>query len=75
MRAARRAALTGLDVRDRRFGYPLETVLRAAAGGWRIAEIDVAYLPRTGESKVTGTVGGTVRAVRDMRRVLAGTAS
>ncbi|MEV5831770.1 glycosyltransferase family 2 protein [Spirillospora sp. NPDC052242] len=74
MRAARRAALTGLDVRDRRFGYPLETVLRAAADGWRITEIDVAYRPRTGASKVTGTLGGTVRAVRDMRRVLAETA-
>ncbi|MFD0905829.1 glycosyltransferase family 2 protein [Actinomadura sediminis] len=73
LRAARRAALTGLDVRDRRFGYPLETVLRAAAAGWRITEIDVAYRPRTGESKVTGTLGGTVRAVRDMRRVLAET--
>ncbi|MFV2172980.1 glycosyltransferase family 2 protein [Actinomadura sp. LOL_016] len=71
MRAARRTALAGLDLRDRRFGYPLETVLRAAANGWRITEIDVAYRPRTGESKVTGTLGGTVRAVRDMRRVLA----
>lgn len=71
MRAARRTALTGLDLRDRRFGYPLEMVLRAAAGGWRIGEVDVAYRPRTGESKVTGTLGGTVRAVRDMRRVLA----
>ncbi|MBE1536305.1 glycosyltransferase family 2 protein [Actinomadura algeriensis] len=75
MRAARRAALAGLDVRDRRFGYPLETVLRAAADGWAITEIDVAYRPRTGESKVTGTLGGTVRAVRDMRRVLAEAAS
>ncbi|TDD63800.1 glycosyltransferase family 2 protein [Actinomadura rubrisoli] len=71
MRAARRAGLLALDVRDRRFGYPLEMVLRAARAGWRIAELDVAYRPRTGTSKVTGTVGGTVRAVRDMRRVLA----
>lgn len=46
-------------------------VLRAARAEWRIGEIDVPYLPRTGASKVTGTVGGTVRAVRDMRRVLA----
>ncbi|MFA1547071.1 glycosyltransferase family 2 protein [Actinomadura chokoriensis] len=71
MRAARREALLALGVRDRRFGYPLETVLRAARAGWRIGEIDVAYRPRTGVSKVTGTLGGTVRAVRDMRRVLA----
>ncbi|GAA1800363.1 glycosyltransferase family 2 protein [Actinomadura chokoriensis] len=71
MRAARRADLLALGVRDRRFGYPLEMVLRAARAGWRIGEIDVAYRPRTGASKVTGTLGGTVRAVRDMRRVLA----
>ncbi|WP_243718532.1 glycosyltransferase family 2 protein [Actinomadura sp. 7K534] len=71
MRAARRADLLALELADRRFGYPLEMVLRAAAAGWRIGEVDVPYRPRTGRSKVTGTVGGTVRAVRDMRRVLA----
>ncbi|MER7545679.1 glycosyltransferase family 2 protein [Spirillospora sp. NPDC127506] len=71
MRAARRDDLLALGLRDRRFGYPLEMVLRAARAGWPIGEIDVAYRPRTGASKVTGTLGGTVRAVRDMRRVLA----
>ncbi len=71
MRAARRADLLALGLKDRRFGYPLEMVLRAAAAGWRIGEAPVAYYPRTGKSKVTGTVGGTVKAVRDMRRVLA----
>jgi glycosyltransferase involved in cell wall biosynthesis len=71
MRAMRREALLALDLRDRRFGYPLETVLRAAAAGWRIREVDVDYLPRTGRSKVTGTVRGTVAAVTDMRRLLA----
>jgi len=70
MRAARREALLALDVRDRRSGYPLETVLLAAARGWRIAEVDVPYFPRTGRSKVTGTVRGTLTAVHDMRRVL-----
>ena len=71
MRAARRADLLALDLRDRRFGYPLEMVMRAAAAGWRIGEAPVPYYSRTGRSKVTGTVSGTVRAVRDMRRVLA----
>ncbi|MEV5705267.1 glycosyltransferase [Actinoallomurus sp. NPDC052274] len=70
MRAARRARLLDLDLTDRRSGYPLEMVLRARARGWRIAETDVAYHPRTGRSKVTGTVRGTLQAVRDMRRVL-----
>jgi len=75
MRAARRADLLALDLRDRRFGYPLEMVMRAAAAGWRIGEAPVPYYSRTGKSKVTGTVSGTVRAVRDMRRVLAGCAA
>ena len=75
MRAARRTGLLALGLEDRRFGYPLEMVLRAAAAGWTITEVDVVYRPREGRSKVTGTVGGTVRAVRDMRRVLAGVAT
>ena len=71
MRAARRTDLLDLGLTDRRFGYPLEMVLRAGAAGWRITEVPVHYLPRTGRSKVTGTVRGTVRAVKDMRAVLA----
>jgi glycosyltransferase involved in cell wall biosynthesis len=71
MRAARRAELLALGLRDRRFGWPLEMVLRAAAAGWRIDEVVVDYHPRAGRSKVTGTVRGTVRAVRDMAAVLA----
>jgi glycosyltransferase involved in cell wall biosynthesis len=71
MRAFRREDMIALDLADRRFGYPLEMVLRAAEAGWRIAEVPITYYPRTGKSKVTGTVGGTVKAVRDMRRVLA----
>ncbi|WP_238016813.1 glycosyltransferase [Dactylosporangium sp. AC04546] len=73
MRAARRAALLALGLTDRGFGYPLEMVVRAAAAGWRVGEVDVDYAPRAagGRSKVTGTVAGTLRAVRDMSRVLA----
>jgi glycosyltransferase involved in cell wall biosynthesis len=73
MRAARRLPLLALGIRDRRFGYPLEMVTRAADAGWRVHEVDVGYGLRTAgsRSKVTGTVLGTVRTVRDMRGVLA----
>ena len=71
MRACSREALLALDLRDRRFGYPLEMVVKASAAGWQVTEVDVDYFPRTGRSKVTGTVRGTARAVRDMSRVLA----
>jgi dTDP-L-rhamnose 4-epimerase len=70
MRAARREALLELNIRDRRFGWPLEMVLRAAAAGWDIREVPVGYSARAGRSKVTGTVRGTARAVRDMAAVL-----
>ena len=70
MRAARRADLVALGIRDRRFGWPLEMVLRAADAGWAIREVPVRYLPRAGRSKVTGTVRGTARAMRDMAAVL-----
>ncbi|TQL78323.1 glycosyl transferase family 2 [Stackebrandtia endophytica] len=70
MRAARRTELVKLGITDRRSGYPLEMVVRAADDGWRIRETWVPYLPRTGRSKVTGTWRGTWDAVRDMRKVL-----
>lgn len=71
LRVARRIGLLELGQLDRRSGYPLETVLLAAQAGWRITERDIAYRPRSGRSKVTGTVRGTVQAVRDMSAVLA----
>jgi glycosyltransferase involved in cell wall biosynthesis len=71
MRAARRRDLLDLGIADRRFGYPLETVLRAASRGWTIAEVRVPYRPRAGgRSKVTGNLRGSLRAVRDMAEAL-----
>jgi len=70
MRAARREALLGLDIQDRRSGYPVETVVRAADAGWRVAAVDTDYLLRRGRSKVTGTPLGAWRAVRDISTVL-----
>jgi len=71
LRAARREELLALDLTDRRSGYPLQMVVRAADAGWRVTEVDVPYLPRSGRSKVTGTWWGTWQAVQDMRAVLA----
>jgi glycosyltransferase involved in cell wall biosynthesis len=70
MRAAPRERLLGLGLTDRRFGWPLEMVVRAAGAGWRIREVPVSYAPRIGRSKVTGTARGTARAVYDMARVM-----
>jgi glycosyltransferase involved in cell wall biosynthesis len=70
MRAARRQPLLDLGIRDRRFGWPLEMVLRADEAGWGIREVGVPYREREGRSKVTGTVRGTLRTVGDMTKAM-----
>jgi hypothetical protein len=70
MRVASREDLLTLGLRDRRSGYPVETVVRAAETGWRVVSVDVPYVARRGRSKVTGTPMGAARAVRDMTAVL-----
>ncbi len=72
MRVARRERLLGLGVEDRRFGYPVELLQRAADARWRLVERDIAYHPRAAgtRSKVSGSVLGTIRAARDFARVL-----
>lgn len=71
MRAAPREPLLALGLRDRRSGYPLETLVAAADAGWLVAEVDVPYRKRRGRSKVTGTPLGAWHAVQDMSKVLA----
>jgi glycosyltransferase involved in cell wall biosynthesis len=72
MRVARREALLGLGVEDRRFGYPVELLQRATLARWRFVELDISYYPRAAgtKSKVSGSVRGTLRAARDFARVL-----
>jgi glycosyltransferase involved in cell wall biosynthesis len=71
IRVARREALLELGVADRAFGYPLELLMRAGRAGWRIEEVPVRYTRRAGgRSKVSGSVTGTARAVRDMGALL-----
>ncbi len=72
MRVCRRDDLIALDIRDRRFGYPLELMVKAARAGWTVREIDVAYRPRAAgtRSKVSGSLRGTTQAVRDFLAVL-----
>jgi glycosyltransferase involved in cell wall biosynthesis len=72
MRVMGRQALLDLDVRDRRFGYPVELLQKITLAGWRVSERDVDYHPRAEgtRSKVSGSVRGTVRTARDFARVL-----
>ena len=72
MRVCRRESLLGLDVRDRRFGYPLELLRKATLAGWRLEEHDISYRPRAAgtTSKVSGTLRGTTRTAHDFWKVL-----
>lgn len=71
MRVVRRDALLALGVTDRRSGYPLELLVRAAQAGWTVTERDVAYGPRTGgASKVSGSVRGSAVAALDFWKAI-----
>jgi glycosyltransferase involved in cell wall biosynthesis len=70
LRVARREPMLALGVADRRSGYPVETLVRAADAGWRVVQVDVEYRVRMGHSKVTGTWRGSWQAVSDMSRAL-----
>ena len=72
VRVCRREDLLALELQDRRFGYPVELLVKAQRAGWTIGEYDVSYHPRAAgtKSKVSGSVRGTVRAARDFARML-----
>ncbi|SUD48349.1 Undecaprenyl-phosphate 4-deoxy-4-formamido-L-arabinose transferase [Nocardia otitidiscaviarum] len=66
MRVAHRDRLLALGPLHPRSGYPLALLVAAAGAGWSLIERDIAYRPRThGVSKVSGSVRGTLRAIRD----------
>ena len=72
VRVGRRLDLLDLTVTDRRSGYPVETLIKAAKAGWRIQEFDLTYRRRTPgtKSKVSGSIRGTITAVGDILRIV-----
>jgi glycosyltransferase involved in cell wall biosynthesis len=63
LRAIRRDALMQLGMRELSYGWNLEMQMRAARAGLRILEIPADYRRRRGgNSKVAGSVIGTIRA-------------
>jgi hypothetical protein len=71
-RAITRGALAALDMRDRNYGWTVEMQVKAHRAGLRVAEVPVDYRPRLGRSKVSGTVGGTVRAAAKILGTIVG---
>ena len=62
-RAVRRDLVAALDMHEMTFGWPTEMIVKAARRDVRIAEAPVTYRSRrAGQSKVSGTIKGTVMA-------------
>ena len=61
-RAIRRDDLLALEMRELTYGWSVEMMVKAARVSLRYREAPVSYRRRIGESKVAGTVGGSVRA-------------
>ena len=61
-RAVRRGALERLAMRDTGCGWTVEMQVKAVKAGLRVVEVPVHYRSRIGRSKISGTVGGTIRA-------------
>ena len=70
-RAIRCSALQKLAMQDTNFGWTIEMQIKAVKHGMRITEVPVRYRKRIGESKITGTISGTIKAgVKIMYTVL-----
>jgi glycosyltransferase involved in cell wall biosynthesis len=62
-RAIKRTALDSLDMQEETYGWSIEMQTKAAARGLRIKEVPVDWRNRAaGESKVAGTISGSLRA-------------
>ena len=61
-RAIRRHALESLGMSDRDYGWTVEMQIKAIRARLRILEVPVLYRPRLGQSKISGTVAGTILA-------------
>jgi glycosyltransferase involved in cell wall biosynthesis len=70
-RAVHLAFLDGLDMRPRGFAWTTEMLVKTRLVGGRIAWDETGYRRRAGRSKIAGSLGGTVRAARDIEWTIA----
>lgn len=71
-RAIARKSLDRLAMRDRTYGWTIEMQIKAAINGLVTREVPVRYRPRIGQSKISGTIVGTVRAGYKILSTIAG---
>jgi len=61
-RAIKAQTLRDLNMEQMTYGWPVEMVVKAARSGLKIQSVPINYRKRIGESKVTGTVRGSILA-------------
>lgn len=61
-RAARADVLRAVQLEETTYGWAVELILKGTIQGFRIVEVPVSYYPRIGQSKISGTLRGTVGA-------------
>jgi glycosyltransferase involved in cell wall biosynthesis len=61
-RAGRADVLRKLALEETTYGWAVEMILKGALAGYRVVEVPVSYYPRIGQSKISGTLKGTVGA-------------
>ena len=61
-RAVRADVVRAVSLEETTYGWAVELILKGAIARYRIVEVPVSYRPRIGQSKISGTVGGTLGA-------------
>jgi glycosyltransferase involved in cell wall biosynthesis len=61
-RAGRAEVIRALALEETTYGWAVEIILKGALRRFRIVEVPVSYHPRIGQSKISGTIKGTIGA-------------
>ena len=61
-RAGRADVLRALALEETTYGWAVEMILKGGLAGFRVVEVPVSYYPRIGQSKISGTLRGTIGA-------------
>jgi len=69
-RAIRYDRFRALEMKELTYGWTVEMQIKAAKKKYKCTEVPVSYRKRIGESKVTGTVSGSVKAGMGILRTI-----
>ncbi len=61
-RAVKASSLKVMNLKDKNYGWTVEMQIKAAKLKMKCTEVPVSYRKRIGESKVTGTITGSIKA-------------